>query len=141
MKRASIILADFAETGTDGKVHVLGAGWTVTGPQVGPQAIVGFIQVPAEEVGAPVAFTLRLSDQTGELVEVPGPLGMQPMELGGQIEIREPEGWDRSTELGAPFAVNVMLPLPQGHSYIWSLEVDGKELASITFYVRSTPGG
>jgi hypothetical protein len=137
MKRASIILADFAETGTDGKVHVLGAGWTVTGPQLGPQAVVGFIQVPPEEAGETVSFTLRLSDQSGELVEVPGPAGMQPIELGGQIELREPEGWDRSTELGAPFAVNVMLPLSQGQSYTWSLEVDEKELASITFYVRA----
>jgi hypothetical protein len=137
MTRASLILADFAETDPGGKVHVLGAGWSVTGPNVGPQAIVGFIQVPAEQSGAPISFILRLADRTGEVVEVPGPAGMQRMEVSGQVEMRVPEGWDGSTDLSAAFAVNVMVPLPQGHPYTWSLEVDGKDLASITFYVRA----
>lgn len=137
MTRASLILADFAETDPGGKVHVLGAGWSVTGPNVGPQAIVGFIQVSAEQSGAPISFILRLADRTGEVVEVPGPAGMQRMEVSGQVEMRVPEGWDGSTDLSAAFAVNVMVPLPQGHPYTWSLEVDGKDLASTTFYVRA----
>lgn len=141
MTRASIILADFAETDPAGKVHVLGAGWSVTGPSTGPQAVVGFIQVPAEQSGTPITFTLRLTDRTGEIVEVPGPAGMQRMEVSGQAEMREPEGWDRATDLNAAFAVNVMMALPQGQSYTWSLEVDGKDLASTSFYVRTALPG
>jgi hypothetical protein len=141
MMRAAIILADFAETDPGGKVHVLGAGWSVIGPSVGPQAVVGFIQVPAGQSGAPISFTLRLADRTGEIVEVPGPVGMQRMEISGQAEIREPEGWDGLTDLSAAFAVNLMVPLPQGQPYTWSLEVDGKDLASTTFYVRTAPSG
>lgn len=139
MTRASIILADFAETDPGGKVHILGAGWTETGPLPGPQAIVGFIQVPPEEADAPVSFTLRLTDRSGEVVEVQGPAGMQSLEVSGQVEIRQPEGWDGSADLNAAFAVNVaLLPLAQGQSYTWSLEADGKELATTTFYVRSS---
>lgn len=139
--RASIVLADFAESDSGGKVHILGAGWSVTGPQPGPQAVVGFIHVPAEQAGAVIPFTLRLADQTGELVEVQGPAGMQRLEIGGQVEVREPEESDILAELTAAFAVNVVLPLSPGQPYTWSLEVDGKDLASTTFYVRSvTPG-
>ena len=90
--RASIILADFAETDPGGKVHILGAGWSVTGPQPGPQAVVGFLQVPPEQAGAAILFTLRLTDQAGAVVEVQGPAGMQPMEASDQVEIREPGG-------------------------------------------------
>jgi hypothetical protein len=141
MMRASIVLADFAETDPGGKVHILGAGWSVTGPQPGPQAVVGFIQVPPEQAGVAILFTLRLTDQEGEVVEVQGPAGMQRMEASGQVEMREPEGWGGSTDLNAAFAINVMLPLSPGQPYTWSLEVDGKDLASTTFYVRpSSPG-
>ena len=137
--RASLVLADFAETDPGGKVHILGAGWSVTGPQMGPQAVVGFIQVPPEKAGEAVSFTLRLVDSDGELVEVQGPAGPQGMELGGQVEVREPEGWDRSADLTVAFAVNVVLPLPAGQSYTWALEIDGKDLTSTTFHVRSAP--
>ena len=65
MMRASIILADFAETDPGGKVHILGAAWSVTGPQPGPQAVVGFIQVPPEHAGGAISFTLRLADRAG----------------------------------------------------------------------------
>lgn len=139
MMRAAIVLADFAETDPGGKVHVLGAGWSVTGPQQGPQAVVGFIQVPPDRAGNAVPFTLRLTGRDSEVVEVHGPAGPQPMELTGQVEVLEPEGWDRSTDLNVAFAVNLVLPLSPGQSYTWSLEVDGKDLATTTFYVRSAP--
>lgn len=137
MIRAWIVVADFAESDPGGKVHVLGAGWSVTGPQPGPQAIVGFVQVPPERAGAPVPFVLRLVDSAGQPVEVQGPEGMQPLELGGQVEMQEPEGWDGSTELNAAFAVNVVLPLSPGETYTWYLDIDGKEHASTRFHVRS----
>jgi hypothetical protein len=141
MMRASIMLADFAETDPSGKVHVLGAGWSVTGPQTGPQAVVGFIQASAEQAGGLIPFILRLTDRTGEVVEVHGPAGMQRMEINGQVEMREPDGWNESADLNVVFAINVAVPLPQGQPYTWSLEVDGKDLASTTFYVRDTAAG
>lgn len=139
--RATIVLADFAETDPAGKVHILGAGWSLTGPLPGPQAVVGFIQVPPERGTEPISFILRLSDRSGNVVEVPGLVGMQPMEISGQIQVIQPEEWDGTSDLNAAFAVNVMLPLPQGLSYAWTLEVDGKDLASASFYVRSNPPG
>jgi hypothetical protein len=141
MMRAAIILADFAETDTgSGKVHMLGAGWSLTGPAPGPHAVVAFIQVPADRVGEAIPVTLRLADRSGQLVEAQGPAGLQRLEITGQVETNEPEGWDRSTGLEATFAANLMgLPLQAGQAYTWSIEVDGKELASTEFQVRSAP--
>lgn len=137
--RASIILADFAETDPGGKIHALGIGWSVTGPQPGPQAVVCYIQIPAEEAREAIQFILRLADRHGEIVEIQGPAGVQPMEVNGQVEVREPEGWDRTTDLNVAFTVNAILPLPPGQPYTWFLEVEGKDLASTTFFVRSSP--
>lgn len=142
MMRAAIVLGDFAETDTgSGKVHVIGAGWSITGPAPGPHAVVAFIQVPADRVqGGPIPVTLRLVDRAGQLVEAPGPAGMQRLEITGQVEMQEPEDWDHSTELQAIFSANLMgLPLQPGQSYTWLFEVDGKDLASTEFQVRSAP--
>ncbi len=62
---------------------------------------------------------------------------MQALEIGGQVEMQRPEGWDGSTELNAAFSVTVMLPLSPGETYTWHLEIDGKEHASTRFHVRS----
>ena len=113
----------------------------MTGPQTGPQAVVGFIQVPPERAGGAIPFTLRLADQAGEIVEVRGPAGMQSLELSGQVEVLEPEGWDGASDLNVAFSINATIPLSPGQAYTWSLEVEGKELATSTFYVRSAPLG
>jgi hypothetical protein len=142
MMRAAIVLADFAETDTGtGKVHIIGAGWSLTGPSPGPHAVVAFIQIPADRVGGdPIPVMLRLADRAGQLVEAQGPAGMQRVEISGQVETQVPEGWDRSTEVEVTFAANLMgLSLQPGQSYTWSIEVDGKELASTQFQVRPAP--
>jgi hypothetical protein len=139
MMRGAIVLADFAETDTaTGKVHIIGAGWSFTGPEPSPHAVVAFIQIPADRVGGnPIPVTLRLTDRAGQLVEAQGPAGMQRVEISGQVETQVQDGWDRSTEVEVTFTANLMgLPLQAGESYTWSMEVDGKELASTQFQVR-----
>ncbi len=140
--RAAIVLGDFAETdATSGKVHIIGAGWSMTGPAPGPHAVVAFIQVPADRVEeGPIPVTLRLIDRAGQVVEVPGPAGMQRLEITGQVEMQVPEDWDHSTPLQIAFAVNLMgIPLQPGQSYAWTIEVEEKELTSTEFQVRSVP--
>lgn len=140
MIRAALLLADFAETDSgSGKVHLLGVGWSLTGPAPAPHAVVGYLQVPADRAPeGPILFTIRLVDKAGHLVEVPGPAGMQRLEISGQVEMNLPDDWDHSTELQATFAANLTgLPLPPGQSYTWLLEIDGKELASTQFQVRA----
>jgi hypothetical protein len=137
--RATLVLGDFAETdASSGKVHVLGAGWSLTGPSPSPQAVVAFLKVPADRVGAPIPFTLRLIDKARQVIEVPGLGGLQRLEISGQVELQVPDGWDGSTDLSSSFAVNIgVIPLKPGGYYTWVVEVDDKELASADFFVRS----
>jgi hypothetical protein len=136
--QAVIVLGDFAERdAATGKVHVLGAGWSVTGPAASAQAVIIFVKVPADRVGAPIPITLRLLDAAGQIVKVPGAAGIQRMEISGQIEMAELEDPEDSAELDAVFSVNVgPIQLEPGSKYSWSVEVDGKETASTEFRVR-----
>jgi hypothetical protein len=87
---ATLVLCDFAETDSSGKVHMLGAGWSFMGPDAAPQAVVGFIQVPPDRLGSPIPVTVRLLDSAHQVVEVPGAAGLQRLEISGQIEMQEP---------------------------------------------------
>jgi hypothetical protein len=134
MMRASLVLADFAETDTGtGKVHMIGAGWSMTGPAPSPHAIVAFLHVPMDRVeGGPIPVMIRLVDRSGQVVEAQGPAGMQPLEITGQVEMQVPEGWDRSTELQATF--NLQGPDrrraadPAGHHRCDGCAAPGQEL-------------
>lgn len=136
----TLVLGDFAETDpSSGKVHILGAGWSVTGPAPSPQAIVAFLRVPPDHVHSPIAFTARLLDRARQVVETPGVGGMQRLEISGQIEMEVPDAWDTVSDLSASFAINVgALPLKPGSAYSWTVEIDGKEEAHADFIVRAS---
>lgn len=133
----ALVLCDFAEIDLSGKAPILGAGWSVTGPEPGQHGIVAFIKVPPGRLGTPVPVTLRLLGPEQEVVEVPGVGGVQRLEISGQVEVREPEVWDGQSDLTAMFTVNIgPLPLRPGTAYTWIVEVDGKETAETRFFVR-----
>ena len=105
MIRASIILADFADSDA--------AKFTFSGPD-GPRRVPSQARGPwsassrsLRKRPGGIAFTLRLTDRAGDLVEVQGPTGAVPFELSGRVEVREPEEWDGATELSAAFSVSV----------------------------------
>jgi hypothetical protein len=137
--QAVVVLGDFAERdASTGKVHILGAGWTITGPAPTPHAVIIFVKVPQHRAGTPIPITLRLLDQAGQIVQVPGAAGQQRLEVFGQIEMAEPDAAAGFPgDLDAVFSVNVgALPLQPGTKYTWFVEVDGKEAASTEFWVR-----
>jgi hypothetical protein len=131
---AAVILCDFAEQDPTGKVHMLGAGWSVMGPAPAPHAVVIFVKGPVD-LQAPLPVTLRLLDADGNVVVMPGGAGMQRFEFPGQILMRMPPVADAAVGFGA-FTINVSpLPFQPGARYRWVLEVDGKEAASAEFMV------
>src|SRR6266849_1547235 len=139
--RASLILCDFAETDlVAGKVHMLGAGWSVTGPQPSMQSVVALIKVGWTEANRSTNFVLRLTDGDGAVVHVPGPTGTQPLEITGRLEVGRPPGIPEGSEIDASFVVPVQpLSLTPGQSFTWRLSFGGEEAASESFYVRPLP--
>lgn len=73
---AQLILVDAAQVdGSGGKVHILGAGWSITGCPTAPQAVVGIVKVPWDRTNTPLALKLQLQSEDGQPVVLPGPSG------------------------------------------------------------------
>lgn len=139
---AVLILADAAQVDPGGKAHMIGAGWTVTGPDMPPQAVVALIDVPWDATNQPHRIELRLLDADGQPVQVPGPTGEpQPLRLDQTVEVGRPPGVPSGTEIKVPLAINLGpgLPLTPGQRYRWQLDINGetREHWSAAFYVRT----
>ena len=139
--RASLILCDFAETDpAGGKVHMLGAGWSLTGPQPSMQSVVALIKVGWNEANQPTSFVLRLTDADGAVVHIPGPAGPQALEFTGRMEVGRPPGIPEGSEIDASFVVPLQpLSLAPGQRFTWRLSFGDQEAASESFYVRPLP--
>lgn len=139
--RAFIILCDHAvQDVPTGKVHLMGAGWSVTAPLPGPRAVAVFIKVAWNEANEPHKFSLRLVNADGQVESVEGPAGRQPIDFQGNLEVGGPPGLPQGSEIDASFVVNLgPLPLVPGQRFTWQLEMDSAEIASESFYVRPMP--
>jgi len=139
--RASIVLCDFAEKGQPGgKVHMLGAGWTVIGPGPSPHAVVVLIKVEWTEANRPHDFVLELLDADSNLVRVPSPAGSQLLRFAGNLEVGRPPGIPEGSEIDTSFVVQLQpLQLNGGQRYRWRLTIDTEETASEAFFVRPAP--
>ena len=134
--KAKILLCDAAQA-IDGKLYMLGAGWTTIGAQPAPFAIALLMDVPWDESNRAHHFDLRLVDGDGQPVTPIG--GDIPIAVGGDFEVGRPAGLREGSTLRMPFAISFgPLALPPGQRLVWQLEVDGQrdELWSEPFDVR-----
>lgn len=138
MIRAHLVLADFAETDSSGKVHLLGGGWTVLSGGPGPHAVVVFLKVSPDQADKAITVTLRLvSKESRVVVEQLGPGGLQQLEITGQVVLNIPPEWDPSVDLDATFTINLGPLLLSAGTYTWVAEIGGKEAAATDFIVRT----
>jgi len=140
--RGSLILCDYAAQDIPGgKLHLIGAGWSVTAPLPGQRAVAVFIKVGWTEANQPHKFSVRLVDADGQLVTAEAPAGPQPIEFTGDLEVGRPAGIPEGSEIDAQFGINLtQLPLVPGQRYTWKLEIDGDHVAAESFYVARPPG-
>src|SRR5687768_7635417 len=108
--KVTMLLADSAQA-VDGKLYVLGGGWTVTGPEPAPSAIALLIEVPWDRCNTQHQFRLDLVDNDGDPVLVPTPEGDQPQVIEGGFEVGRPPGVKPGTPMSIPLAIN-MGPYP-----------------------------
>jgi hypothetical protein len=124
--KATLMLADAAQV-AEGKLHVLGAGWTFTGPQPTPFAVAGIIEVPWHLANQQHSFRFDLIDQQGNPVHVETPEGEQPLHFEGHFEVGRMPGLQAGTGILFPFAINSgPIPLDPGGHYEWRLLINGE---------------
>jgi len=119
-----MLLADFVQA-VQGKLYVLGGGWSVTGPGAVQMGIAVKIEVPWDQANLQHAFRLTLVDADEQPVLVPG--AEQPIQVEGQFEVGRPPGLKPGSPLDFALAVNVPpLQLPPDSRYVWRLAIDGE---------------
>jgi hypothetical protein len=86
---AFLLLADAANADTgSSRVDLLGAGWSITGPNVPPAAISAFLRAPWGELSGEIQFRLRLVDAADQDVR-PFADSDQPLSFDGAFTVSE----------------------------------------------------
>ena len=110
-----MMLCDAAQV-ADGKLFILGGGWSLIGPDPMPSAIAIKVDVDWHEAGRPHHWELFLVDEDGRPIIVEGAEGPQPIEVRGDFEVARPEGVPEGSPVDVAVAVNFSpLPLDAQH--------------------------
>src|ERR1700723_631477 len=104
-----MLLCDAAPV-ADGKLFVLGGGWSLTGPDPMPSGIALKIDVGWHEADQVHHWELYLEDADGRPVMVDTPDGTHPVEARGEFNVGRP-------------------PLEPGTRYPWRLSIGGESEA------------
>lgn len=143
--KVTLLLADSAQA-VQGKLYVLGGGWSIIGPDPTPMAIAIKVEVPWDEANKRHILTLALLNADGQPVMVPTPTGDRPVELNGEFEVGRPPGLKPGTPLDVALAINIgPLPLSPDGRYVWRCSIDSRSAEDwqVAFTTRpsKTPGG
>lgn len=134
----TMLLADSAQV-ADGKLYILGGGWSVTGPEPVPSAVAINVAVDWHEFNSPHHWELILEDADGKLVQFETPEGTQTIEVRGDFSTSTPDDVPQGTPVDVPIAVNFgPIPLAPASRFTWRLVIDGESLpgASVSFTTR-----
>ena len=124
--KATMLLADAAQA-VDGKLYVLGGGWSITGPAPAPFAIAVKVEVPWDQAARRHALRLELLDADGDPVLLPTvDGGSEAVVIEQAFETGIPPGLKPGTPLDFAFAINFgPLPLAPDGRYEWRMSIDG----------------
>jgi len=119
--KLTMLLADAAQV-SEGKLYILGGGWSMTGPAEVPSAIAIKIEVPWDQANRQHHFQVELFDGDGQAVK----MGSEAVRIQGQFETGRPAGLAPGTPLDVPLAISIgPLGLAPGR-YAWRCSVDGE---------------
>jgi len=137
--KATLLLTDYAKV-SDGKLDVLGGGWSVTGPGPFGFFVAAMIQIPWDQTNMPHHVRLELLDADG--APVPHPENGNPIFAEFQLEVGRPAGLKAGTPIDLPLAVPFgPLALAPGSRFEVRATIDGdqREDWTLPFSVRSAP--
>jgi len=120
--KLTMLLADAVQA-VNGKLYVLGGGWSIAGPELAPSGLAIKIDVPWDEANKKHRFRLALLDADGRAVMVPG--GQAAVEVSGEFEAGRPAGLRPGTPLDVVLALNIgPLLLDADSRYVWRCWID-----------------
>jgi hypothetical protein len=124
--KVTMLLADSAQA-VNGKLYILGGGWSIIGPDPAATAIAIKIDVPWDLANRSHTFRLALLDADEQPVVVPTPIGDHALELTGQFEAGRPAGLKPGTDLDVVLAINVgAFPIKADSRYLWRIFINNQ---------------
>src|SRR5215813_13806477 len=108
--KVTMLLADYA-TVADGKLTVVGGGWSIYGPEPIPFAIAIKLEVPWDQTNTEHKLRLELVDADGQPVVVPTPDGEQQLMMEGTFNVGRPPTVKPGTPIDMPLT-QVFPPQP-----------------------------
>jgi hypothetical protein len=125
--KVTVLLCDSAQV-ADGKLHLLGGGWNITGPGPTTHAVAVLLEVPWDRTNRQLDFTLELVTDDGSPFMQIGPDGSEvPTRIEGGVEVGRPPGHPHGAPINVPFVINIPgLQLEPGRRYSWEAHVTGE---------------
>jgi len=124
--KVTMLLADSAQI-QNGKLYILGGGWTGIKPGNRSFAVVWLVSVPWNATNEKHSFELKLLDTDGKPFVVPSDKGPQEVKVGGEFEAGRPPGTAKGSSTLIPMSVNITsLPLPPQKRLYWKLFINGE---------------
>ncbi len=123
--KVTMLLCDAAQV-SDGKLYILGGGWSMTGPDPVPSAVALKIDVDWHEAATSHHWELFLEDADGQPVR-------------GEFTVSQPAEIPEGSPIDVALAVNLgPIPLAPATRFAWRLTIDGESLpgASLGFTTR-----
>jgi hypothetical protein len=124
--KVTMMLGDYVQV-AEGKLTIVGGGWSLTGPEPTAFGIAILVNVPWDQANQRHAMRLELLDADGQPVTMSTDDGEQPIVFldDTEFEVGRPVGLKPGTPLDFPLALNSSpLPLEPGR-YEWRLTIDG----------------
>jgi hypothetical protein len=140
--KVTMLLADAAQA-SEGKLYVLGGGWSIRAAEPSPMALALKIDVPWDQANRPHTWSVELLSEDGQPVQVETPDGGQPIRIEGSFEVGRPPGIREGASLDVPMAVSMApFPLDGGRGFVWQLWVDGetRDEWRVSFSTRPVAG-
>lgn len=134
-----MLLCDYAEV-VNGKLYIMGGGWTACPPGPRPMSIAIRILVPWDEANVKHKLELFLQDSDGKTIEVGDP--PTPFVQMFEFEVGRPPGAPHGTDLEFAHAFGFFgLPVEPDKRFRWQLELNGDPVADAPFYIAGSAGG
>ncbi len=124
-----MLLCDAAQV-SDGKLYILGGGWSMTGPDPVPSAVALKIDVDWHEAETSHHWELFLEDADGQPVLMETAEGTQPVEVRGEFTVSQPQGIPEGSPIDVALAVNLGPAPPRARDPLRLAPDDRRRVAS-----------
>ncbi|MHB1981510.1 MAG: DUF6941 family protein [Sulfobacillus sp.] len=122
-----MLLADSAAV-SEGKIFMLGGGWSLISVPTPPFAVVIKIEVPWSETNETHTLALELLNDDFTAVTISTAGQEVAVAATGHFEVGRPPGVKKGTSLDLPLVFGFQpLDLQPGRRYVWKLSIDGRD--------------